>query len=46
MAVSFGAITFGENLEAGIYILQVIIADAAKGKSSVAAQFAEFEIVE
>lgn len=43
---SFGAITLGKNLEAGSYILQIIVFDpAAKGKDSFTGQFIEFEIV-
>jgi VWFA-related protein len=43
---SFGAITLGKNLEAGNYILQIIVSDTtAKGKDSFASQFIEFEIV-
>jgi len=44
---SFGAITLGKNLEAGSYILQIIVVDpAVKGKKSFTTQFVEFEIVE
>nr|MBA3599708.1 hypothetical protein [Acidobacteriota bacterium] len=44
---SSGAITLGKNLEAGSYILQTIVVDAAeRGKNSFTTQFVEFEIVE
>jgi VWFA-related protein len=40
-----GAISLGKNLEAGDYILQVIVTDSANEKKF-ATQFVEFEIVE
>jgi hypothetical protein len=40
-----GAISLGKNLEAGDYVLQIIVTDSASEKKF-ASQFVEFEIVE
>lgn len=41
-----GAITLGKNLEAGNYVLQMIVLDTSEGdKPRIATQFVEFEII-
>lgn len=42
---SAGAITLGKKMEAGNYVLQIIVADANKSKNFTT-QFVEFEIIE
>jgi VWFA-related protein len=40
-----GALTFGKNLEAGNYVLQIVVFDTSEGKKPrTATQFVEFEI--
>lgn len=43
----FGAVNLGTEMQAGDYVLQIVVTDnAAKGKQKIATQFVQFEIVE